>query len=79
MKSTPACSFCGGLPLANRTRAALFFPALTEGFMPSAPGPQQASLSLKLSESEGWRRAWKAVTLQKSTSNKQLEHAETWG
>lgn len=43
------------------------------------PRPQQASSSLKLSECERFRRAWKPVTLQKSTSNKQLEHTDTWG
>lgn len=60
-------------------QAALFISALTKGFMPFAPEPQRASLSLKSSESKRWRWAWKAVTLQKSTSNKQLEHAGTWG
>lgn len=79
IKSTPARSFSGGLPRANRARAALFISALTDWFLPSAPGPQWAPLSLKLSESERWRGAWKAVTLQKSTSNKQLEHADAWG
>lgn len=74
MKSTTAHSGCGGLPRANRTRAAPH-----QVISALCPGLQQASLSLKLSESDRWRRAWKAVTLEKSTSNKQLEHADTWG
>lgn len=55
-KSTPACRGSGSLPRSNHTRAALFISPVTEWFLPSATGSQQASSSLSVSEIERWMR-----------------------